>query len=162
MKHDVCITDQALYLLHCAREHAKRLGQPSATAAHVLMSLEKKPPSLAEYILNDLSIDVDELRRVLEAILRESKAATLASEDVAAINERAQVNASRFNSAYVSTEHVLLAALQLPGAPVKLAFERQGMPLEVAIARAEAITRDVADGKVIPERRSGSGKEGSP
>jgi hypothetical protein len=46
--------------------------------------------------------------------------------------------------------------LRLSGPAVRLAFERLGVPLEVALARAEAIAQDVANRKVLPKRKSGS------
>ena len=90
MKERIVVSDQARHLLSGAIAQAKRLGQAFATAAHVLISVTKQPPSLAAYILDDLGIDVDELRQVIEAILHESEAATLPSESITAINEKAE------------------------------------------------------------------------
>jgi ATP-dependent Clp protease ATP-binding subunit ClpB len=156
VKERIVLTDQSRHLFHSASANATRLGQASATAAHMLMAIEKQPPTMASFILDSIGIDVDELRKLLEAVLQESKAAPLPSEEVSAINERAQLNAKRLNSDYVSTEHVLLGCLQLPGVIVTLAFQEMGVPLEIAVARAEAITEHVALGKVLPKRWSPS------
>src|SRR4051812_36670721 len=84
MKDTIPVTDQGRNLLRSATNEAARLSQTHATAAHVLMSIEKHPPTFAEYILNDVGIDVDTLRQAIEGKLSESASSHLSFEGIAA------------------------------------------------------------------------------
>lgn len=72
----------------CAIGYAKRLRREPANAALVVMSVMKKPPSLAGYILDDLGVDVELLRETIEEILPKSMTAAATSESIAPRKER--------------------------------------------------------------------------
>ncbi len=146
------MSDQARRLLDRAIDNAKRLRREPANAAHFVMSVMRKPPSLASYILDDLGIDVDLLREAIEEISLQSVSAATTSESIPAVVERARFNAERFHCTFVDTEHVLLGAMQLAGPILREAFRSFGVSVEDAIVRAEAISQMAATGAILPAR----------
>ena len=123
---------------------AHRVGCTEPNGAHVLMSLSEKPLTFAKYILNNVGIDADNLRHVIEGIFRECIADAPPSDTMAAIVERARFNAISRHCPFVGDEHLLLSVLELAGPVVRLAFERLGVSLEAATACTEKLSREMA------------------
>lgn len=100
-----------------AQDEAKRLGSDYIGPEHILLGLLKEEDSVAIKILNNLNINLNELRKEVERRTREASGALLM--DVAGGQDRYQKiielskeEAKRLKHNYVGTEHILLALLR--------------------------------------------------
>ncbi|MBW9230872.1 ATP-dependent Clp protease ATP-binding subunit [Leptospira santarosai] len=100
-----------------AQDEAKRLGSDYIGPEHILLGLLKEEDSVAIKILNNLNINLNELRKEVERRTREASGTLLM--DVAGGQDRYQKiielskeEAKRLKHNYVGTEHILLALLR--------------------------------------------------
>jgi ATP-dependent Clp protease ATP-binding subunit ClpA len=148
----ILICDEARYLLARSAQESLRLGHKSPSAAHVLMSIPRQPPTLAKYILTDLHIDVDVLRVAIEDSFTLSKGIGQEAESLSAVRGQSLLNAERLGCRFLSTENILLAALELAGPEVRRAFQTLGVSLEAAVSRAEEVIRIVNEDGILPRQ----------
>jgi ATP-dependent Clp protease ATP-binding subunit ClpB len=99
-----------------AQRLAQRAGHPEVGTEHVLEALLDQKGGAVVPVLEAARVDVDRIRRALEARFRELPKVsggrqTVLSPSVASMLEHAEVEAERLRDEYVSTEHFLLGAL---------------------------------------------------
>ncbi|TGK11914.1 ATP-dependent Clp protease ATP-binding subunit [Leptospira fletcheri] len=100
-----------------AQDEAKRLGSEFIGPEHILLGLLKEEDSVAIKILNNLNINLNELRKEVERRTRESSATLLmdmaqGQDRYQKIIELSKEEAKRLKHNYVGTEHILLALLR--------------------------------------------------
>jgi ATP-dependent Clp protease ATP-binding subunit ClpC len=136
------LTDQTRALLDRAGEEAQRLRHCTTTAAHILMCVQRSPPTYASHLLEHFGIDVDQLRSSTERAAT-GKTHTTPEPDLVTVVEAANAFASQYGEHYVGTEHVLLAVIERGGSDVTLAFDRVGHSRQELLAKMEAYVSDM-------------------
>jgi ATP-dependent Clp protease ATP-binding subunit ClpB len=121
-----------------ALETARRLGHPEITPLHLLDALLRQEGGLVPIVLNQIGVDVSQLRRRTQARLDSQPSAQGGAEprlgdDLRHVVEAAEKHAARFKDDFVSVEHLLLALSDRRGAAADLLREggtSQGALLE--------------------------------
>jgi ATP-dependent Clp protease ATP-binding subunit ClpB len=99
-----------------AQSLAERAGHPEVGTEHLLQALLDQKDGAVPAVLEAARVSVDRVRALLEQRLKSlpkvsGRRQTVLSPAVAEILEHAEVEADRLHDEYVSTEHMLLGAL---------------------------------------------------
>src|SRR5262245_43440753 len=103
-----------------ALETARRLGHPELTPPHLLDALLRQEGGLVPIVLNQIGVDVAQLRRRVQTRLESQPRVAGGAEprlgdDLRLVIEAAEKQAESFRDDFVSVEHLLLALTERRG-----------------------------------------------
>ncbi|MCI8797048.1 MAG: ATP-dependent Clp protease ATP-binding subunit [Dorea sp.] len=109
-------TKQANQVLKIAKDTARKLQHPYIGTEHLLLGLREVYTGVAGQVLAANGVDEDKIRKVVDELVTPVGATMVAnhlefSPRLAYILEESKMEASRFHSDQVGTEHMLLALL---------------------------------------------------
>lgn len=133
-------------VLQLSREEALRLGHDYIGTEHLLLGLIKEGGGMAIEILQNLDIDLEELRKAIEETVRSSGGTiTIGNIPFTKRAERvlrvAAAEAERFKSSVIGTEHLLLALLRDTEGIAAQVLQSYDVTYETALAELENILR---------------------
>lgn len=107
-------TDRARKVMQLANQEAQRWNHDKLDTQHLLVALVKEDTGIAAHVLEDLGVELGELRKVCETIVPPGpEAITMGklpqTEDMKGVIQQAIKEAERLDHNYVGTEHLLLA-----------------------------------------------------
>jgi len=111
-------TERVRKVLAMAREEAARLHHEYVGTEHILLGLIREGEGVAAQVLQNLSVDLDEIQQKIEETVKKGKAATATGPDLPytsrakKVLELAMAEARELNHSYVGTEHLLLGLLR--------------------------------------------------
>jgi ATP-dependent Clp protease ATP-binding subunit ClpC len=110
-------TERLREVLSLAREEAARLHHEYVGTEHILLGLLREGESTAVTILQNFSVELDEIRQKIEEIVKKGNAAETRGPHLPytsrakKVLELAMSEADGLHHSYVGTEHVLLGLL---------------------------------------------------
>lgn len=146
-------TNHARKAMALANQDAQRLGSRHIGTEHMVRGIIEAE-GVAFFALQDLSVDIQNLKASLEAAARAraqhtaSNALPMQPDLNLAVQASMQVS-SRLRHNYVGTEHLLLGVLSVPDSPGAIALNQQGITLE----RAEATIVKLLTGDQPPSQQ---------
>jgi ATP-dependent Clp protease ATP-binding subunit ClpC len=151
-------TDRVRKVLAMAREEAIRLQHDYVGTEHILLGLIREGEGVASAVLQNLSVDLDQIHERVEESVRKGKATIALGElpytsRAKKVLEFAMAEARDLNHSYVGTEHLLLGLLR----------EEKGIAAQVL--NSLGVTLDEARGetlKVLGSEVSASDSSGIP
>jgi ATP-dependent Clp protease ATP-binding subunit ClpC len=111
-------TERVRKVLAMAREEATRLHHEYVGTEHILLGLIREGEGVAAAVLQNLSIDLDDIQQKIEETVKKGKAAAATGPDLPytsrakKVLELAMAEARELNHSYVGTEHLLLGLLR--------------------------------------------------
>ena len=110
-------TEQANQVLKIARDTAKKLNHPYVGTEHLLLGLREVYTGVAGQVLAANGVEEDKIRKVVDELVTPVGATVVAhhpevSPRLEYILEESKIEASRFHSEKIGTEHLLLALLR--------------------------------------------------
>ncbi len=108
-------TEQAQEVLAASQELVRRFHHNQWDVEHILLALLEQPGGIAQDILRELSVDVEAVKRRVEATLEGfpkvayEGAQIYATPRIPRLMQNARQEADRFKDEFVSTEHLLIA-----------------------------------------------------
>src|ERR1044072_2248340 len=111
-------TERVRKLLAMAREVASRLHHEYVGTEHILLGLIREGEGVAAAVLQNLSVDLDEIQQKIEERVKKGKAAAATGPDLPytsrakKVLELAMGEARDLSHGYVGTEHLLLGLLR--------------------------------------------------
>src|SRR6195952_1285774 len=136
-------TERVRKVLAMAREEAARLHHEYVGTEHILLGLIREGEGVAASVLQNLSVDLDEVQQRIEEQVKKGKAATATGPDLPytsrakKVLELAMAEARELNHSYVGTEHLLLGLLREEKGIAAQVLTDAGVNLEAA--RAETL-----------------------
>jgi ATP-dependent Clp protease ATP-binding subunit ClpA len=110
-------TERVRKVLAMAREESARLHHEYVGTEHLLLGLVREGEGVAATILQNLSVDVDELERLINDTVKKGKSVHTGPDlpyttRAKKVLELAMAEAREVNHSYVGTEHLLLGILR--------------------------------------------------
>src|SRR5512132_2116641 len=111
-------TERVRKVLAMAREEAARLHHEYVGTEHILLGLIREGEGVAATVLQNLSVELDEIQQKIEETVKKGKAAQTTGPDLPytsrakKVLELAMSEARELNHSYVGTEHLLLGLLR--------------------------------------------------
>ena len=111
-------TERVRKVLAMAREEAARLHHEYVGTEHILLGLIKEGEGVAATVLQNLSVDLEDIQQKIEETVKKGKAAQTTGPDLPytsrakKVLELAMSEARELNHSYVGTEHLLLGLLR--------------------------------------------------
>jgi len=111
-------TERVRKVLAMAREEAARLHHEYVGTEHILLGLIREGEGVAAAVLQNLSVDLEEIQQKIEETVKKGKAAQATGPDLPytsrakKVLELAMAEARELNHSYVGTEHLLLGLLR--------------------------------------------------
>ncbi len=109
-------TEKANKALNLAVESAENLGHDYIGSEHVMLGLIKEGSGVAHTVLSKLGVTAEDYEKLLRERIGYGEKTSLTPENLTPrtkqILQVAAMAGARFNSAYVGTEHILIALLQ--------------------------------------------------
>ncbi|NUO65273.1 MAG: ATP-dependent Clp protease ATP-binding subunit [Gemmatimonadaceae bacterium] len=136
-------TERVRKVLAMAREEAARLHHEYVGTEHILLGLIREGEGVAAAVLQNLSVDLDEIQQKIEETVKKGKAAQAAGPDLPytsrakKVLELAMSEARELNHSYVGTEHLLLGLLREEKGIAAQVLTDAGVNLDAA--RAETL-----------------------
>ena len=136
-------TERVRKVLAMAREEAARLHHEYVGTEHILLGLIREGEGVAAAVLNNLSVDLEEIQQKIEETVKKGKAAQATGPDLPytsrakKVLELAMGEARELNHSYVGTEHLLLGLLREEKGIAASVLTDAGVNLEAA--RAETL-----------------------
>src|SRR5512144_1805461 len=136
-------TERVRKVLAMAREEAARLHHEYVGTEHILLGLIREGEGVAAAVLQNLSVDLDDIQQKIEETVKKGKAAQAAGPDLPytsrakKVLELAMSEARELNHSYVGTEHLLLGLLREEKGIAGQVLTDAGVNLEAA--RAETL-----------------------
>src|SRR5919205_626373 len=136
-------TERVRKVLAMAREEAARLHHEYVGTEHILLGLIREGEGVAAAVLQNLSVDLDEIQQKIEETVKKGKAAQTTGPDLPytsrakKVLELAMSEARELNHSYVGTEHLLLGLLREEKGIAAQVLTDAGVNLEAA--RAETL-----------------------
>src|ERR671918_1747044 len=136
-------TDRVRKVLQMAREEAARLHHEYVGTEHILLGLIREGEGVAATVLQNLSVELDEIQQKIEETVKKGKAAQATGPDLPytsrakKVLELAMSEARELNHSYVGTEHLLLGLLREEKGIAAQVLTDAGVNLEQA--RAETL-----------------------
>src|SRR2546430_728471 len=136
-------TERVRKVLAMAREEAARLHHEYVGTEHILLSLIREGEGVAATVLQNLSVELDEIQQKIEETVKKGKAAQTTGPDLPytsrakKVLELAMSEARELNHSYVGTEHLLLGLLREEKGIAAQVLTDAGVNLEAA--RAETL-----------------------
>ncbi len=136
-------TERVRKVLAMAREEAERLRHEYVGTEHILLGLIREGEGVAAAVLQNLSIDLDEIQQKIEDTVKKGKAAAATGPDLPytsrakKVLELAMAEARDLTHNYVGTEHLLLGLLREEKGIAAQVLTDAGINLDAA--RAETL-----------------------
>ncbi|GAC1477153.1 MAG: ATP-dependent protease ATP-binding subunit ClpC [Gemmatimonadaceae bacterium] len=136
-------TERVRKVLAMAREEAARLHHEYVGTEHILLGLIREGEGVAAAVLQNLSVDLDEVQQKIEETVKKGKAAQATGPDLPytsrakKVLELAMSEARELNHSYVGTEHLLLGLLREEKGIAAQVLTDAGVNLDAA--RAETL-----------------------
>ncbi|MBX3133110.1 MAG: ATP-dependent Clp protease ATP-binding subunit [Gemmatimonadaceae bacterium] len=136
-------TERVRKVLAMAREEAARLHHEYVGTEHILLGLIREGEGVAAAVLQNLSVDLEEVQQKIEDTVKKGKAAQTTGPDLPytsrakKVLELAMGEARELNHSYVGTEHLLLGLLREEKGIAAQVLSDAGVNLEAA--RAETL-----------------------
>jgi ATP-dependent Clp protease ATP-binding subunit ClpC len=111
-------TERVRKVLAMAREEAQRLKHEYVGTEHILLGLIREGEGVAAAVLQNLSVDLDEIQQKIEETVKKGNAAAATGPDLPytsrakKVLELAMGEARDLSHGYVGTEHLLLGLLR--------------------------------------------------
>src|SRR5712672_731013 len=156
-------TERVRKVLAMAREEAARLHHEYVGTEHILLGLIREGEGVAAAVLQNLSVDLDEIQQKIEETVKKGKAAAATGPDLPytsrakKVLELAMSEARELNHSYVGTEHLLLGLLREEKGIAAQVLTDAGVNLEQA--RAETLR---LLGSEMPSTPAGGGTGAQP
>src|SRR5499426_2531217 len=156
-------TERVRKVLAMAREEAARLHHEYVGTEHILLGLIREGEGVAAQVLQNLSVELDDIQQKIEETVKKGKAGQTTGPDLPytsrakKVLELAMAEARDLSHSYVGTEHLLLGLLA----------EEKGIAAEVlnslgvSLEEARAETLKLLGSDVNPSQPS-SGSSGTP
>src|SRR3954454_7557830 len=136
-------TERVRKVLALAREEAARLHNEYVGTAHILLGLIPEGGGVAATVLQNLSVELDEIQQKIEETVKKGKAGQASGPDLPytsrakKVLELAMAEARDLNHSYVGTEHLLLGLLREEKGIAAQVLTDAGVNLDAA--RAETL-----------------------
>src|SRR5215216_1993112 len=136
-------TERVRKVLAMAREEAERLRHEYVGTEHILLGLIREGEGVAAAVLQNLSVDLDEIQQKIEDTVKKGKASQTTGPDLPytsrakKVLELAMSEARELNHSYVGTEHLLLGLLREEKGIAAQVLTDAGVNLDAA--RAETL-----------------------
>ncbi len=136
-------TERVRKVLAMAREEAARLHHEYVGTEHILLGLIREGDGVAASVLQNLSVELDEIQQKIEETVKKGKAAQATGPDLPytsrakKVLELAMSEARELSHSYVGTEHLLLGLLREEKGIAAQVLTDAGVNLEAA--RAETL-----------------------
>jgi len=136
-------TERVRKVLAMAREEAARLHHEYVGTEHILLGLIREGEGVAAAVLQNMSVDLDEIQQKIEDTVKKGKAQQTTGPDLPytsrakKVLELAMSEARELNHSYVGTEHLLLGLLREEKGIAAQVLTDAGVNLEAA--RAETL-----------------------
>jgi ATP-dependent Clp protease ATP-binding subunit ClpC len=156
-------TERVRKVLAMAREEAARLHHEYVGTEHILLGLIREGEGVAAAVLQNLSVDLDEIQQKIEETVKKGKAAQATGPDLPytsrakKVLELAMSEARELNHSYVGTEHLLLGLLREEKGIAAQVLTDAGVNLDAA--RAETLRllgTEMPQGGATAQQGSGS------
>src|SRR4026208_1398474 len=111
-------TERVRKVLAMAREEAARLHHKYVGTEHILLGLIREGEGVAATVLQNLSVELDDVQQKIEETVKKGKAAQATGPDLPytsrakKVLELAMSEARELNHSYVGTEHLLLGLIR--------------------------------------------------
>jgi ATP-dependent Clp protease ATP-binding subunit ClpC len=157
-------TERVRKVLAMAREEAARLHHEYVGTEHILLGLIREGEGVAAAVLNNLSVDLEEIQQKIEDTVKKGKAAQASGPDLPytsrakKVLELAMGEARELNHSYVGTEHLLLGLLREEKGIAAQVLTDAGVNLEAA--RAETLR--LLGTEMPPGGNAPTGQTGNP
>src|ERR1700712_754455 len=154
-------TERVRKVLAMAREEAARLHHESVGTEHILLGLIREGEGVAATVLQNLSVELDEIQQKIEETVKKGKAAQTTGPDLPytsrakKVLELAMSEARELSHSYVGTEHLLLGLLREEKGIAAQVLTDAGVNLEAARAETLRIL-----GTEMPQQQSGAQQPG--
>jgi hypothetical protein len=154
-------TERVRKVLAMAREEAARLHHEYVGTEHILLGLIREGEGVAAAVLQNLSVDLEEIQQKIEETVKKGKAAQATGPDLPytsrakKVLELAMGEARELNHSYVGTEHLLLGLLREEKGIAAQVLTDAGVNLEAA--RAETLR---LLGTEMPQGGAPTGRDG--
>jgi len=136
-------TERVRKVLAMAREEAARLHHEYVGTEHILLGLIREGEGVAAAVLQNLTVDLDDVTQKIEDTVKKGKAAQATGPDLPytsrakKVLELAMAEARDLNHSYVGTEHLLLGLVREEKGIAAQVLTDAGVNLEAA--RAETL-----------------------
>src|SRR5690348_316042 len=144
-------------VLAMAREEAARLHHEYVGTEHILLGLIREGEGVAATVLQNLSVELDEIQQKIEETVKKGKAAQTTGPDLPytsrakKVLELAMSEARELSHSYVGTEHLLLGLLREEKGIAAQVLTDAGVNLEAARAETLRIL-----GTEMPQQQGGA------
>jgi ATP-dependent Clp protease ATP-binding subunit ClpC len=131
-------TERVRKVLAMAREEAARLHHEYVGTEHILLGLIREGEGVAATVLQNLSVELDEIQQKIEETVKKGKAAQTTGPDLPytsrakKVLELAMSEARELSHSYVGTEHLLLGLLREEKGIAAQVLTDAGVNLEAA------------------------------
>src|SRR5512144_2985639 len=155
-------TERVRKVLAMAREEAERLRHEYVGTEHILLGLIREGEGVAAAVLQNLSVDLDEIQQKIEDTVKKGKAAAATGPDLPytsrakKVLELAMSEARELSHSYVGTEHLLLGLLREEKGIAAQVLTDAGVNLDAA--RAETLR---LLGTEMPQGNTPTAQQGS-
>ena len=111
-------TERVRKVLAMAREEAARLHHEYVGTEHILLGLIREGEGVAATVLQNLSVELDEIQQKIEETVKKGRSGQTTGPDLPytsrakKVLELAMSEARELNHTYVGTEHILLGLLR--------------------------------------------------
>src|SRR6201991_1995823 len=136
-------TERVRKVLAMAREEAARLQHEYVGTEHILLGLIREGEGVAATVLQNLSVELDDIQQKIEETVKKGKAGQTTGPDLPytsrakKVLELAMSEARELNHSYVGTEHLLLGLLREEKGIAAQVLTDAGVNLDAA--RAETL-----------------------
>jgi ATP-dependent Clp protease ATP-binding subunit ClpC len=150
-------TERVRKVLAMAREEAARLHHEYVGTEHILLGLIREGEGVAATVLQNLSVELDEIQQKIEETVKKGKAAQTTGPDLPytsrakKVLELAMSEARELSHSYVGTEHLLLGLLREEKGIAAQVLTDAGVNLEAARAETLRIL-----GTEMPQQQAGA------
>src|SRR5574338_723609 len=155
-------TERVRKVLAMAREEASRLHHEYVGTEHILLGLMREGEGVAAAVLQNLSVDLDEIQQKIEDTVKKGKASQTTGPDLPytsrakKVLELAMSEARELSHSYVGTEHLLLGLLREEKGLAAQVLTDAGVNLDAA--RAETLR---LLGTEMPQGNTPTAQQGS-
>jgi ATP-dependent Clp protease ATP-binding subunit ClpC len=156
-------TERVRKVLAMAREEAARLHHEYVGTEHILLGLIREGEGVAATVLQNLSVELDEIQQKIEETVKKGKAAQTTGPDLPytsrakKVLELAMSEARELSHSYVGTEHLLLGLLREEKGIAAQVLTDAGVNLEAARAETLRIL-----GTDAPQQQGGGASAAQP
>ncbi len=155
-------TERVRKVLAMAREEAARLHHEYVGTEHILLGLIREGEGVAATVLQNLSVELDEIQQKIEETVKKGKAAQTTGPDLPytsrakKVLELAMSEARELSHSYVGTEHLLLGLLREEKGIAAQVLTDAGVNLDAARAETLRIL-----GTEMPQQQGGAAASAS-